>query len=284
MSVRIIETLVESALVIEKARVQTEVRQTHLFLAGLKKLIEAGKITKDAADILTKKWKQNRDNVELPELLTDFRDEETDELRNRILDLEKWVDGRVEYYIKSHPAFPWFNKIKGVGRENIGKVVGFINIERAPTISALWKFAGYSVDKETNTAPVRVIGEKLTYCSRLRSMCWRLGDSLIKADGVYHERYKEYKKQYEQRCEQRGIKIVPALSLPKDKDGKHRETETIISKGHVHNMALRKMMKLFLACLWLYWRKAVGLPVTDPWIIGREGHSRVIMPEDMTDI
>ncbi|GAH99993.1 unnamed protein product, partial [marine sediment metagenome] len=103
-----------------------------------------------------------------------------DELHRRLKDLEDFVDGRVAYLIQGHPAYHWFSQIKGIGKENIGKVVAPIDIEKADTISSLWKFAGFSV--EDGAAPKRVRGGgKLSFNSQLRSMCWRLGSSLLRA-------------------------------------------------------------------------------------------------------
>ena len=55
-----------------------------------------------------------------------------------------------------------------------------------------------------------------------------------------------------------------------------------ISAGHVHNRALRKMIKLFLACLWKVWREAEGLPIRPPYIL-EHGHTHEIQPLDMVD-
>jgi len=278
----LLPSLVDAALAIEKLRVASEVRQSHLALQGK-------------------------------------QDPETDELHRRLEDLEGFVDGRVANLIQEHPAYPWFSKVKGMGKENIGKVIGLIDIERAEHISSLWKFAGFSV--EDGKAPKRVKGGgKLSYNSQLRSMCWRLGSALLKAGlrkqcvnckllvgeekirknngkcpdcgssdfktapitkfGTY---YPKEKNKYYQRYESQGVKIVPATSLPKDKDGKRYEPEGMISEGHVHNQAMRKMIKLFLACLWLTWREAEGLPVTKPYAIDQLGHNSYIDPWEMTD-
>lgn len=235
--------LVDATLAIEKQRVASEVRQSHLALQGRS-------------------------------------DPETDELHRRIKDLEDYIDGRIADLLKAHPAYPWFSKVKGIGKENIGKVVGQVDIERATTISALWKFAGFSV--ENGKAPKRAKGEKLSYNSQLRSMCWRLGSSLLRARGKFYNYYLAQKDAYIQRYENQGRTIVPATALPKV-DGKKKETDSVISEGHVHNQALRKMIKLFLACLWLTWREAEGLPVTKPYAIDKLGHNSFIDPWEMVD-
>jgi len=240
-----LEFLVDSSLIIEKLRVAAQVRQTHL-------------------------KKQER------------KDPETDNLLERIKGLEKYVDDRVTQLIKNHPAYPWFNQVKGIGKENIGKVIGLVDIEKAGTISALWKFAGYSV--ENGKAPKRQKGAgKLSYNSRLRSMCWRLGTSLMKAKGKFYDYYSDEKKKYVRKCLDKNMKIVPASQLPKDKNGKRYEPEGVISEGHVNNYGLRKMIKLFLACLWLCWREATNLPTRPPYALEYQKHKKFISPWKMTD-
>jgi hypothetical protein len=236
--------LVDASLTIEKLRVATQVRQTHLSLQGR-------------------------------------QDPDTDDLLENLMALEKYVDGKVAARIKTHPAYGWFSRVKGVGKENIGKVVGPIDIEIADTVSSLWKFAGFSVDD--GRAPQRRKGAgPLHYNSQLRSMCWRLGSSLLRARGKFYGYYLEQKERYVQRYQNEGRSIVPATALPK-KDGKRYEPENMISEGHVHNQALRKMIKMFLSCLWVVWREAEGLPVTRPYAIDQLGHNSYIDPWEMID-
>ncbi len=280
------EALVKTTLAVEKLRVAAQVRRSHLA-----------------------RRKQ--------------KDPDTVEMIRRLEDLEHWVDGRIGELLKEHPAYGWFSRVKGIGPENIAKVLGLIRVapevndegEELPyadTISALWKFSGYSV--EDGRAPKRVPGQKLPYNAQLRTLCWRVATSLMKAGvrerctkcgqligqtkrkthecpdptfvaiattkfGAY---YLKQKVAYQQRYEKAGVRIVPAEELPK-KGGKRYEPEGIISEGHVHNQALRKTIKLFLACLWLSWREAEGLPLSEPYAIGIMGHSTVIRPSEMCD-
>lgn len=289
--------MVDAALSIEKIRVRSVVRQTHLALRGR-------------------------------------RDEETDNLVEKLKELESYIDGRAAERITSHPAYHWFSKVPGVGKENICKIVGPIRVKPekgtnkageeidlpyADTISALWKFAGFGV--EDGKAPKRVKGGgKLSYNSQLRSMCWRLASSLQRA-GLRHkclkcgeligvatlaklenrcpkcdgdefgvvatthfsDYYLKEKGKYVERYLSRGVQIVPASKLPKDKEGKRYEPDGMISEGHVHNQALRKMIKLFLACLWLVWRETEGLPVSAPYPLAILKHNHFIDPWQMID-
>lgn len=279
-------TLVKAGFEIEKLRVAGMVRLSHLKRRGM--------------------W-----------------DVETEKLVAELVVIEAYVDGRVGNLLLSHPAYPWFSRVKGVGGENIGKIVGPIEafghyydpgdslipgfvtrtsesyfvvrdgqteekvgvwvegIERLMTISALSKYSGFDV--QDGKAPGRVAGSRNTYNSRLRSMCWRLGSSLLRAKGEFYSYYLAQKERYEQRYANTGVKIVPATSLPTNEKGKRYEPEGMISEGHVHNQALRKMIKLFLSCLWLAWREAEGLPVTKPYPIDKLGHDSFITPWEMVD-
>ena len=122
-------TMVDAAVAVEKIRVASEVRQSHFALKGK-------------------------------------QDIETDELHRRLKDIEDYVDGRVADLIQTHPAYPWFSRVRGVGGENIGKVIAPIDIERAKTISALWKFAGLAPDEEGKAMRRVKGGGKLLYNSQ----------------------------------------------------------------------------------------------------------------------
>jgi len=262
-------SMVDAALAVEKLRVTSEVRQSHFALNGK-------------------------------------QDPETDELHQRLRDLEDYIDDRVSDLIKSHPAYPWFSRIMGVGGENIGKVIAPIDIEKAKTISALWKFAGFAPDKEGKAMRRVKGGGKLEYNSQLRSMCWRLASSLKRVKGSFYEYYISEKGKYQERFLSQGYKILATpsgrwvctncgASWERQRDltpccgnqeiGKklRQEPPGVIWVGHLDAMAVRKMIKLFLSCLWLVWREAESLPTRSPYAIEKKGHSTVISPWEMVD-
>lgn len=298
--------MVDAALTIEKLRVASEVRQTHLFRNGVAELQKEGAITSEEAGVLLEQWDRKRELPELPKDLSNkLHDPETDGLHKELGDLEDYVDGRVAEIIKGHPAYPWFSRVKGVGRENIGKVVAFIDIERAPTVSSLWMYAGFA-PAEDGRAMRRVRGEKLRYNSQLRSMCWRLATSLKRAKGKFYEYYIKEKDKYTDRFVAEGRRVLatpggkwmclncgaswakkgdiaPCCANPAVEKRLRQEPPGVIWLGHLDMMSLRKMIKLFLACLWVTWREAEGLPVREPYPVEKMGHTSVISPWEMTD-
>lgn len=130
---------VDAGLTIEKLRVQCIVRRSHL--------AKRGRV-----------------------------DKHTDELVAKLIALEEYVDDTVAALVKQHPAYPWFSRIKGCGRENVAKVVGNIDVTKAATASSVVKWCGYAPGHDK-----RVKGQKLEYNAQLRSLCWRLGAAIKKA-------------------------------------------------------------------------------------------------------
>jgi len=187
----------------------------------------------------------------------------------------------VKRLLESHPAYPWFSRVKGVGNENIAKVVSLIDITKAETVSSLWKYAGYAVVDGTAERPKK--GEKLHFNKTLKTMCYRLGVSLLKAHGIskngtkFGALYKEYYAEEVTKAEKLGLKIADVADIPKGKESGY------MNSLHVHNRAFRRMIKIFLSCLYIYWRQAKGLPIRDPYAIEKMGHTTIIQPEEMTD-
>lgn len=207
----------------------------------------------------------------------------TNEILERTNFLESWLNSKLENEVKSHPAYDWFSKVKGIGDLNIGKVISLIDIKEASMISKLWRYAGYA--PVNGKAERRTTGKKLHYNQMLKLMCWRLAKSLIRAKAEYYDYYQEQKKRLTKRLEEEGHTIVPSAQLPKEKDSrtgkmKRVEKDGYFALGHVDTMAMRKMIKLFLSHLWLKWREAEGLEVTKPYAHAIQGHTDYRAPEE----
>ena len=240
--------LVNTWLRIEKTRVATQVRDTHL-------------------------KKRNRIC------------KTTEEVLKHLIAVEERCAKEAKELIQSHPAYYWFCRVKGIGLENIGKVIGpFLMIDpetgedKAPHISSFWQFAGYGMEKDKNEIQKRRKGKKITYNKQVKTMCWRLCNGLTRARARFYDYYISQKEMYTEKHLSRGEEIWPSAKLPKDSRGKKYEPEGVVSLLHVNNEARRKTIKLFLACFWLTWREAEGLPVTEPYAIKKLGHTHKIDP------
>jgi hypothetical protein len=169
---------------------------------------------------------------------------------------------------KGEPIYPWLSSIKGVGPRIGGMLIGLIDIERCPTVSSLWRFAGQAVID--GKAERRTRGEKLHYCAALKKTCYLLSRGLIMArNETYEPIYRAAKERYQR---DRSEWLF-------DEKGKERKG----GKLHVDLAAKRVMVKIFLQHLWLTWRELEGLPVSLPYAHAHAGHVDLIPPPPMPE-
>ena len=197
-----------------------------------------------------------------------------DPLAARVLPMlqavEDVIEEDIQVWASHHPVWAWAGRVKGSGAMVTGAVMSRCDITRVNTVSAMWAHYGFAPDQR------RVKGEKLTYDAIGRTLCWRLGSQLLKANGLFKPLYDERKAYLQARIAGRGGIIYPAVP------GKTRDLpdDTL---GHVHNDAMRYMIKGYLACLWKVWREAEGLPIPPPYSVAILGHTTEWEPEKFAD-
>lgn len=124
-----------------------------------------------------------------------------------------------------------------------------MEIERFPKVSSLWRYAGFDVVNGKAPKPKR--GQKITWNPQLKTVCWKIADSMVKHRKTYYRQFYDKFKEIEKQ--------------------KHPE----LSNLHIHNRALRKIAKLFLAHVFAKWYELKGLKPPEPYpfaILGHEGY------------
>lgn len=192
--------------------------------------------------------------------------------RDRFVELEAELDKDIKAIAKDIPIIEEMVAVKGVGFMLAAKLVAMVDIERCNTVSALWRFAGFGVvpfcpkceeylDIQLDKCPeckgdvIRKAerlrkGEKAHYNTRLKTYCWQVGTSFLKSSSPYRDVYDKAREHYDK-----------------------REDWTDLRR---HRAAMRKMVKIFLQHFWLRWREMENLPTSEPFIIGKNGHSTYI--------
>lgn len=61
---------------------------------------------------------------------------------------------------------------------------------------------------------------------------------------------------------------------------RYEQTRPDWTKAHIHQAAMRKMIKLFLSHLWQRWRVLENLPVREPYVHEQLEHTTVYAPEE----
>ena len=189
---------------------------------------------------------QGRDNAE-PEVYAQLV-----KWHDRFLDLETEATEDIGEIVKDVPIVDELINIKGIGSGLAAKIVSMIDISRANTVSALWRYAGYAVFDGEREKPVK--GERLHYNKRLKSACYLVAVSFLRSNSPYRIFYDKAREHY-------------------------TVTHPDWTKGHCHNAALRKMTKVFLSHLWVRWRELEGLPTRNLYVEEYGGHTHYDKPE-----
>lgn len=150
--------------------------------------------------------------------------------------VEKSIDKEILRLYRDHPMSEWLSEIKGIGHIIGLSLLSTLDPRKTKHVSSFWKYCGLAPDSK------RVKGEKLSYNPFAKQICFKIGESFIKcgAGQKYRKRYDDCKELYQ--------KNMPDAS-----------------KMHVHLMARRKAVKLFLADFWVAWRTHLNLPVSEPY-------------------
>ena len=159
-------------------------------------------------------------------------------------------------------------------------------------------------------APKRERGKKITWNPKVRVHYWKVARSLKMAGNDFYCGFYDTFKAEEQadnpptprpadECDGYALAndlTIGKVTLKAGETIKKKATEgeftkewnliqtygqpimTVMSKGQIHNRALRRMIKIWVAHIHQTWREELGLPARAPYIIGRDGHCTFIAP------
>jgi hypothetical protein len=176
--------------------------------------------------------------------------------------LKQWVEGE-----DSPPEAKWAYEQIGIGPVIASGLSAHIDIAKSETVSSLWKFAGQAPGFDRKAK-----GQKLCYNARLKTLCWKLGESFVKVSGkddaTYGKLYVQYKAEEIRRNESGHYKDAAARELAtkkfkaEDSVTKKRLLAGMLSDSNLHDRAKRRTVKMFLSNFWVISRKGKGLPVS----------------------
>jgi hypothetical protein len=170
------------------------------------------------------------------------------ERREACMTMEEELFKDMAKVVKTHPLWKEFLKgVKGCGESIAAVIITEFDINKAPTVSNLWSFAGLAPGKDR-----KVKGQKCCFNQFLRAkLCGVLGSSFLKCNSPYRLYYDDMKHRLE------SADWGTASKNPTDKKRP--------KAGHQHKAATRYMVKMFLKDLYVAWRTLEGLPVREPY-------------------
>lgn len=213
------------------------------------------------------------EKTEEPNLVLQWLSEQHSSLENQVkLALLK--------YAKSKPIGQWLLSICGIGPVITAGLMAHIDITKAQTAGAIWKFAG--LDPNTKWEK----GKRRPWNASLKTLCWKAGESFVKVSNndndVYGKLYLEKKEYYQKKNkaeEYKEIALEKAKKVGKNTEAYKHYIKGKLPPGHIHAMAKRFAVKIFLSHLFdKMYREYYKKEPPKPFAIAILGHAHEIKP------
>lgn len=198
-------------------------------------------------------------NPDQIEFMSDWEDE--------LEQLEKASVKQLETFCSAHPMYDWMVAQTGISTKTAAVLLSEIQIEKAPHVSSLWRYAGYGVVDGEAEQPSK--GEKLHYNKWLKTKLYSMGENFIRAKSGWATFYYDYKERKESQMVDECMACDGSGTF-KGEDCYHCEgtggpAPWGASDEHRHMAAMRYMVKEFLKELWVHWRETMGLEVKNTY-------------------
>jgi len=194
--------------------------------------------------------------------------------------LENNIKNVLDSYTKGHPVGQWLQSITGIGPVIAAGLLAHIDIKKVQTAGQIQAFAGLDPTREWKK------GELRPHNAKLKTLCWKIGQSFVKVSNndkdFYGKIYKQ-RKEYEMTKNEAGEYADQAKTkLEKFKIGKDTEAYKHYSQGklppaHIQQRAERFAVKIFLSHLFDVWyRYDRGEAPPKPYAIAHLEHAHMI--------
>jgi hypothetical protein len=195
--------------------------------------------------------------------------------------LEKQIAMALDYYSSTQPEAQWARAQVGIGPIISAGLLAHIDLEFTTTATKLWRFAGLDPTSKWEK------GQKRPWNASLKTLCWKAGESFVKTcnneQSFYGPVYTKYKAKVIQRNEagefaERSASILAAKKIKKETEAYKAYSVGKLPPAHVHAMARRYAVKLFLSHYLEVAQRAHGIEPATPYIIAIGGHHDYIPP------
>jgi hypothetical protein len=193
--------------------------------------------------------------------------------------LEDEIQKALDAYSNNFVLGRWARSQYGIGPVIAAGLLAHIDIEKAKTAGAIWKFAG--LDPTTTWGK----GQKRPWNADLKVLCWKIGDSFLKQSGRPNDVYghvlmqrKEYETAMNEQFAYRDQAAAILKAVPNHKQASIYKTGKL-PPGQILSRAKRYATKLFLAH---YHHVAFELKYKTappkPYILTQPGHVHFLAP------
>lgn len=191
--------------------------------------------------------------------------------------LEGWLKIALDIYSASHPVGMWARSVVGVGPVIAAGLLAHIDVTKAATAGAVWRFAGLDPTATWEK------GERRPWNADLKVLtAYKLGESFVKTSGredaFYGKIYREHKAKLVEKNEagefrDEAERILATRKVGADTDLRKALEAGKLAPSHLHARARRYAVKLFLAHFFeVAYRHEYGAEPPAPYPIAHMGH------------
>lgn len=153
--------------------------------------------------------------------------------------IEDQIKAALDDYSQADYMGKWSRQHVGIGPVIAAGLSAHIDIEKAPTVGHIWRFAGLDPTVKWGK------GEKRPWNADLKVLCWKIGDSFVKFSGrddcFYGQLYKQ-RKIYEIERDNKAQAVPKGVNIDHEKNA---NIGTFVLDGEAHTA-------YFIADHWLY--------------------------------
>lgn len=205
-----------------------------------------------------------------------------DWMLTQVATMEKQIERAMDQFSAAQPIGQWLRDVYGIGPVIAAGLIAHIDIRKCPTAGHIWRFAG--LDPTQQWAK----GQKRPFNARLKTLCWKIGQSFMKFSGreeCYYGRIYRERKQYELARNEAGGNANAAAAILASRPTHAQRAIYATGKlppAHIDARARRYAVKLFLAHMHAKWYELeFGQPAPKPYAIAILGHAHEIAPPNM---
>lgn len=193
--------------------------------------------------------------------------------------VEQRVVKFLESYAEGKAPGRWMLAQYGIGPIIAAGILAHVDIEKAPTVGHIWRFAGLDPTCEWKK------GEKRPYNAHLKQICWHAGECFKRTSNrsecYYGHLYREKKVQLVAKNEAGGFAERAKIFYTKSAEVRKTLAEGKLPAGNLDSQATRFAVKIFLSHLhalwfWDHYKK----PPPKPFAIAILGHGHEIRVND----
>lgn len=194
--------------------------------------------------------------------------------------IEGQIARLLEEAVSAHAPGRWMLAQYGIGPVISAGLMAHIDIDRAPTVGHIWRYAGLDPTSKWNK------GEKRPWNAELKQICWHAGECFKRTSGSdrsFYGRLYQERKQYEVARNEAGHNAERVKTFVV-KPGATDKTKAALAAGklpdgQLDRQATRWATKLFLSHVHLvmYFDRNGVLP-PKPYVMSQLGHAHEILP------